>query len=121
MYLVTLYKGPENSQDLESSVISIYADEKKAYIESILYNLSDLDSEESIETLESIDSKESLNPKVLEFLKAYLNEDVHFNIDSLKQKMYTFGISFLRKLHKTSYEIQKEKTIYYVSDVFMDK
>ena len=118
MYLVTLYKGPENPEDLEDSVISIYADEKKAYIESILYNLSDLESEESMETLEDI---ETLNPKVLEFLKAYLNEDLYFTIDSLKQKMYTFGISFLRKLHKTSYEIQKQKTIYYVSDVVIQK
>ena len=112
MYTVTIYKNSYEYKDPNPEVIGLYADEKKAYIESILYNVSDL---ESIDLLESFDSK------ISNFFKAYLNEDIIFDIETLKEKLYTFTINFLRKLHKTSYEIQKQKQTYYVSDVHFNK
>lgn len=111
MYAVTIY----NSKDKNPEVIGLYADEKKAYIESMLYNVSDLESINSIDMLESYDSK------ISNFFKDYFNEDIIFDIESLKQKLYTFTINVLRKLHKFSYEIQKQKQKYYVSGVVINK
>jgi hypothetical protein len=112
MYAVTIVS---NKTKKNAEVIGLYADEKKAYIESLLYNISDLESIESIDSLESYDSK------ITNFFKAYLNEDIIFDIEILKQKLYTFSINFLRKLHKTSYEIQKQKQKYYVSAVIIQR
>jgi hypothetical protein len=113
MYAVTIY----NFKDINPEVIGLHADEKKAYIESLLYNISDLESFDSLESF----SLESNDSKVSNFFKAYFNEDIIFDIESLKEKLYTFTINILRKLHKTSYEIQKQKLVNYVSDVSIYK
>jgi hypothetical protein len=51
-----------DSETQESQIVSIFLDPRKAYIESILYNLSDL------ENIDNIDTYPSQIKKNLEFL-----------------------------------------------------
>lgn len=99
-----------DSRKKESFVHSLYADQRKAYIESIWYNLSDL------EEIENIDD-EKCPDQIKNFLKAYFDNDSLISIEKLKLCLDTFALSRLILFQEFLQKIQRSRLYFSVSEV----
>jgi spore coat protein CotF len=101
-YGVSIY----NSKKDESYIASIFLDPKKAYIESILFNLSDLEDAPILETYPN---------QIKNLLKFYFSDG--FNIHDILSFLDMFELSRLIELQEIVYKIQTKKSYYSVSTV----
>lgn len=103
-----------DSRKKESHVSSSFEDERKAYIDSIWYNLSDL------EEIEDLDNNELLIDcpnQIKNFIKAYFDNDSLISIDQLKLCLETFATSRLMKFQEILEKIQTNRPYYSVSKI----
>ena len=103
-----------DSRKKESFVHALYADIRKAYIESIWYNLSDL------EDIQDIDNEKYPN-QIKNFLKAYFDNDSLITIDQLKTCLDTFASSKLIQFQEILQKIQRSRPYFSVSEVEEEK
>ncbi len=103
-----------DSRKKESHISSSFEDEREAYIDSIWYNLSDL------EEIKDLDNNELLLDcpnQIKNFIKAYFDNDSLISIDQLKQCLNTFATSRLIKFQEILEKIQISKPYYSVSKI----
>jgi hypothetical protein len=93
-----------DSEKNETQTISIFLDPRKAYIESILYNLSDL---------EDMIIEDSYPNQIKNILHFYFSQD--FKIHELKDSLENFSISRLIELQEILYKFQIHRGYYCVS------
>lgn len=103
-----------DSRKKESFVHALYADIRKAYIESIWYNLSDL------EDIQDIDNEKYPN-QIKNFLKAYFDNDSLITIEQLKTCLDTFASSRLIQFQEILQKIQRSRTYFSVSEIEEEK
>ena len=99
-----------DSRKKESFVHALYADIRKAYIESIWYNLSDL------EEIKNIDY-EKCPSQIKNFIDAYFDNDSLISIDRLKICLDTFALSRLIQLQELLQKIQRSRPYFSVSEI----
>ena len=87
-----------NSEKNETQTISVFLDPRKAYIESILYNLSDL---------EDMIIEDSYPNQIKNILHFYFTQD--FKIHELKDSLENFSTSRLIELHEILYKFQIQR------------
>jgi hypothetical protein len=93
-----------DSEKNETQTISVFLDPRKAYIESILYNLSDL---------ENMIIEDSYPNQIKNILNFYFTQD--FKIQELKDRLENFSTSRLIELHEILYKFQIQREYYCVS------
>jgi hypothetical protein len=95
-----------DSEKNETQIMYAFLDSRKAYIESILYNLSDL---------EDLIIEDSYPNQIKNILKFYFTED--FKIKELKDMLEIFSTSRLIELHEILYKFQINRKKYFVSKI----
>jgi hypothetical protein len=93
-----------DSEKNETQTMSIFLDPRKAYIESILYNLSDL---------EDMIIEDSYPNQIKNILHFYFTQD--FKIQEFKDSLEIFSTSRLIELHEILYKFQIQREYYCVS------
>lgn len=101
-----------DSKKKASFVSALFADERKAYIDSIWYNLSDL---------EDIKEIESYPDQIKNFIKAYFDKDSVISIEQLKERLLTFATSRLIQFQEILQTIQRNRQFFSVSEVLEQK
>ena len=99
-----------DSRKKKSWVHALYADQRKAYIESIWYNLADL------EDIQDIDEERYPN-QIKNFIKAYFDNDSVITIEQLKTCLETFASSRLIQFQEILQKIQRSRPYFSVSEV----
>jgi hypothetical protein len=98
-----------DSRKKESFVSALFADQRKAYIDSIWYNLSDL---------EDIKEIQSYPNQIKNFIKAYFDKDSLISIEQLKECLLTFATSRLIQFQEILQKVQRNRHYFSVSEVF---
>jgi hypothetical protein len=93
----------------KSFVHALYVDQRKAYKESIWYNLSDLEEN-------NIDD-EKYPSQIKNFIKAYFDNDSLISIDQLKLCLDTFALSRLIQFQELLQKFQRNRPYFSVSEV----